>query len=88
MSHVRHDKSNRRTAAAYDQEGSGCLSFYLFPPLSVLFFGIMIALILINIQPMKSPLKQATSLHQKDSLHCLHRRCNTGMQVFCVGALT
>ena len=40
MSRVRHDKSNRRTAAAYDQEGSGCSSFYWLPPLSVLFFGI------------------------------------------------
>ena len=53
MSRVRHDgsepqdynQSNRQTAAAYNQEGRGCLSFYLLPPLSVLFFGIMIALI-------------------------------------------
>ena len=53
MSHVRHhgsepqnhNQSNRQTAAAYNPEGSGCLSFYLLPPLSILFFGIMIALI-------------------------------------------
>ncbi len=49
MSHVRHEKSNRRTAAAYHQEGSGCSSFYWLPPLSVLFFGTMIAIVLIHI---------------------------------------
>jgi soluble lytic murein transglycosylase-like protein len=56
MSRVRHygsapqnyNQSNRQTAAANNQEGSGCLSFYLLPPLSVLFFGVVIAFILIN----------------------------------------
>jgi len=49
MSRVRHDKSNWRTAAAYHQEGSGCSSFYWLPPLSVLFFGTVIAIALIHI---------------------------------------
>jgi len=56
MSRVRHHgskpqdhyQSNRQTAAAYNQEGRGCLSFYLLPPLSVLFFGIMISIVLLN----------------------------------------
>ena len=42
MSRVRQYQSNRQTAAAYHQEGSGCLSFYMLPPLSVLFIGILI----------------------------------------------
>jgi len=49
MSRVRQYQSNWQTAAAYNQEGNGCLSFYLLPPLSVLFFGVMIALIVLNI---------------------------------------
>jgi|SRR5271157_862906 len=49
MSRVRQYQSNRRTAAAYNQEGRGCLSFYLLPPLSVLFIGIMIAIIVLNV---------------------------------------
>ena len=49
MSRVRHDKRNRRTAAAYHQEGSGCSSFYWLAPLSVLFFGTVIAIALIHI---------------------------------------
>jgi len=61
MSRVRHGKSNWRTAAAYNQEGGGCLSFYLFPPLSVLFFGIMIALILINIPVQKASSQTSNS---------------------------
>jgi soluble lytic murein transglycosylase-like protein len=63
MSRVRHlgselqnqTQSNRQTAAANHQEGSGCLSFYLLPPLSVLFFGVVIAIILINIPAQKAP---------------------------------
>ena len=69
MSRVRHNgsapqnhhKSNLRTAAAYDQEGSGCLSFYLLPPLSVLFFGIMIALVLINFPAHEVPSQTSNS---------------------------
>jgi soluble lytic murein transglycosylase-like protein len=50
MSRVRHNENNRRTAAAYDQEqGSGCLSFYWLPPLSVLFFSVAITVAAINI---------------------------------------
>jgi len=44
-----HNQSNRQTAAAYNQEGSGCSSFYWLPPLSVLFFSIVIAIALIHI---------------------------------------
>jgi len=49
MSRVRQYQSNRQTAAAYHQEGSGCSSFYWLPPLSVLFFGTVIAIALIHI---------------------------------------
>ena len=56
-----HNQSNRQTAAAYNQEGSGCLSFYLLPPLSVLFFGVMIAIILINIPVQKVPSQTSNS---------------------------
>ncbi|HEY9152911.1 MAG TPA: lytic transglycosylase domain-containing protein [Anaerolineales bacterium] len=49
MSRVRKQQSNWQTAAAYDnEEGSGCLSFYLLPPLSVLFIGILISFIVIH----------------------------------------
>ena len=58
-----HNQSNRQTAAAYNQEGSGCLSFYLLPPLSVLFFGVMIAIILINI-----PVQKASSQTSNSSM--------------------
>ncbi len=57
MSRVRQYQNNRRTAAAYHQEGSGCLSFYLLPPLSVLFFGIIIAIIVLNVPAQKVPLQ-------------------------------
>ena len=43
MSRVRQDSSNRQTAVANHNEGSGCLSFYALTPLSVLFFGILIS---------------------------------------------
>ena len=43
MSRVRQN-GNWRTAAAYNSQGSGCSSFYWLPPLSVLFFGVLIAL--------------------------------------------
>ncbi|MFZ1041366.1 MAG: lytic transglycosylase domain-containing protein [Anaerolineales bacterium] len=56
-----HNQSNRQTAAAYHQESSGCLSFYLLPPLSVLFFGVMIAIILINIPVQKVPSQTSNS---------------------------
>ena len=45
MSRVRQYQSNRQTAAACDQEGSGCLSFYMLTPLSVLFIGILISFV-------------------------------------------
>ncbi len=61
MSRVRQYQSNRRTAAAYNQEGRGCLSFYLLPPLSVLFFGIIIAIIVINVPAQKVPFQIADS---------------------------
>ena len=67
MSRVRHDKSNWRTAAAYNKQGSGCLSLYLLPPLSVLFFGIMIALILINI-PVQKASSQTTNTSMSSRL--------------------
>ena len=50
MSRVRPNQSNWQTAAAYRQEqGSGCLSFYWLPPLSVLFFGLVVTIAAINI---------------------------------------
>ncbi len=55
MSRVRQYQSNRRTAAAYNQEGGGCLSFYLLPPLSVLFFGVIIAIIVLNVPVQEVP---------------------------------
>ena len=61
MSRVRQYQSNRRTAAAYNQKGRGCLSFYLLPPLSVLFFGVMISIILINIPAQKAPSQTSNS---------------------------
>ena len=67
MSRVRHDKSNWRTAAANHQEGSGCLSLYLLPPLSVLFFGVMIAIILINI-PVQKASSQTTNSSMSNRL--------------------
>ena len=55
MSRVRQYQSDRRTAAAYHQEGGGCLSFYLLPPLSVLFFGVIIAIIVLNVPAQEVP---------------------------------
>ena len=50
MSRVRHYQNNWQTAEANSQEkGSGCLSFYWLPPLSVLFFGLVITIAAINI---------------------------------------
>jgi len=45
MSRVRHSQIDRRTAAAYKEEGGGCLSFYMLAPLSVLFFGGLFAIL-------------------------------------------
>ena len=69
MSRVRHDgsepqnhnRSNWQTAAAYNKQGSGCLSFYSLPPLSVLFFGIMIAIVVINIPAQKASSQTSSS---------------------------
>lgn len=56
-----HNRSNRQTAAAYNQKGSGCLSFYLLPPLSVLFFGVMIAIVVTKIPFQEVPFQISTS---------------------------
>jgi Transglycosylase SLT domain len=57
MSRVRHNSNNWRTAAAYNLQGSGCSSFYWLPPLSVLFFGALIALAATHIP------SQAAAIH-------------------------
>ena len=69
MSRVRHNgsvlqnrnRSNRQTAAAYNQEGRSCLSFYLLPPLSVLFFGVVITMIVINVPVQEVPIQIGNS---------------------------
>jgi hypothetical protein len=43
MSRARHNQTNRRTAAANEYKGSGCLSLYWLPPFSVLFIGFLLA---------------------------------------------
>jgi soluble lytic murein transglycosylase-like protein len=61
MSRVRQISNNRRTAVAYDNKGSGCLSFYALTPISVLFLGILISLV-VNLFP-----PQTTSLVTSNS---------------------
>jgi soluble lytic murein transglycosylase-like protein len=56
MSRVRHN-NHWRTAAAYNSPGRGCSSFYWLPPLSVLFFGALIALAATHIP------SQAAAIH-------------------------
>jgi Transglycosylase SLT domain len=56
-----HNRSNRQTAAAHNQEGSGCLSIYLLPPLSVLFFGIIISMIVMNVPSKEVPFQISNS---------------------------
>src|SRR5271157_1709663 len=55
MSRVRQYQSNWQTATAHNKEGSGCLSFYVLSPLSVLFFGIIITIIVINVPAQEAP---------------------------------
>jgi soluble lytic murein transglycosylase-like protein len=62
MSRVRQNQRNWRTAATYDQQGSGCLSFYWFPPLAVLFFSTLIAFAVI-----RTPVITSSSYNKSNS---------------------
>ena len=60
MPRARHNQNNRQTAAANQQEGSGCLSPFVLPPLAVLFVGLLLALFAANI-PTQATIRQTTN---------------------------
>ncbi len=68
MSRVRHNPSYWRTAATYDQEGSGCSSFYWFPPLTVLFFSMLIVMAIAHITMVSTPQKSNSSLPKSTAI--------------------
>ncbi|HUI88324.1 MAG TPA: transglycosylase SLT domain-containing protein [Anaerolineales bacterium] len=67
MSRVRQNEMHRRTAAAYDPAGGGCLSFYILPPLSVLFFSVIL-LIAVNHAPARGTPLPIQTASTADSL--------------------
>lgn len=44
MPRARHNSNHRRTAAANGNEGGGCSSAFILPPLAVLFVGLLLAI--------------------------------------------
>lgn len=57
MSRARHNSTYRRTAAANGNEGGGCSSAFILPPLAVLFVGLLIALFAANVPAQATPLQ-------------------------------
>ncbi len=60
MPRARHNSIIRRTAAANGNEGGGCSSLFVFPPLAVLLVGLLLALFAANI-PAQTTTLQTTN---------------------------
>jgi hypothetical protein len=60
MSRARYNQDTWQTAAAYETQGSGCLSGFIIPPLMVLLVGSLLAFFAFNTSAQSIPM-QATS---------------------------
>ncbi len=56
MSRARNDLDTRQTAVASEEQGSGCLSYYMFPPLAVLILSALLAAFALNASVQAEPI--------------------------------
>jgi soluble lytic murein transglycosylase-like protein len=61
MSRARYDQDTWQTAAAYESQGSGCLSGFFIPPLVVLLVGFLLAFLASTTPTPSAPLPMQTA---------------------------
>ena len=59
MSRARYNQDTWQTAAAYETQGSGCLSGFIIPPLVVLLVGSLLAFFAFNTSAQSLPMQTA-----------------------------
>ena len=60
MSRARYNQDSWQTAAAYESQGSGCLSGFIIPPLVVLLVGALLAFFAFNTSAQSIPMQTTT----------------------------
>src|SRR5512144_83004 len=68
MPRARSDAPPSRTAAAFANQGGGCFTGYLLPPLAVLVIGTLLAIFALTVTPDTIPVKAASGSHIKNQI--------------------